>query len=519
MKPIPLQTIGIYFLLSYLFLLIVGVKHFTTTTPTRVETKTENFKPYTDDRLILGTVKQSPPPPPPPLSPPLLSSPKLSSPKRQYPILKAYLNLNHKTPWSNTQTTLQLHTYPNATRQQFSCNDNDQDHHDTNNNILKSFPIIDSYPDGDAYLPWIHDVFPNSNGTAIHIIAQNRRRCHTGKHNTHIMKRLEGQIALMQPVAVKGTNALKKRSSSSNSVNTAAYRTDATYQLTSPEDADAGGAETRFLCRFKILSPLSTTTRTTTVQEFSFDATTTTLSRYPFNYEYVTWKKRRKMFDEKGNNDMGHYWLSSIEFHCPVPDHIIPLLQTSSPGGGDGGDDARARDTPQQHVYLDIAAIRTPVRGPDQQSYETNTNGTFDIHNHWGGSSNLVLPSFEDTGRWENIPICSSSSSSRRTSITDTKTAKTVVVDHPQTSPYLSENTIPKMTTTTTTKPYQLVACTWTSAIHNRRGDARTIEDGADRLLEWIAFHLLAGEFPIALYAYNYRFCLCNEIQSPECLK
>ena len=26
---------------------------------------------------------------------------------------------------------------------------------------IRQFPIIDEYPDGDAYLPWIHDIFPS----------------------------------------------------------------------------------------------------------------------------------------------------------------------------------------------------------------------------------------------------------------------------------------------------------------------------------------------------------------------
>ncbi|KAI2510192.1 glycosyltransferase [Fragilaria crotonensis] len=46
--------------------------------------------------------------------------------------------------------------------------------------LFETFPI-DEYPETDPYLPWIHDVFPDSNGTFVHFVAQNRRRCQTGK--------------------------------------------------------------------------------------------------------------------------------------------------------------------------------------------------------------------------------------------------------------------------------------------------------------------------------------------------
>merc|ERR1719232_869408 len=39
---------------------------------------------------------------------------------------------------------------------------------------------VDFYPEKDPFLPWIHDVFPSYDGTRIHFIAQNKRRCHTG---------------------------------------------------------------------------------------------------------------------------------------------------------------------------------------------------------------------------------------------------------------------------------------------------------------------------------------------------
>ena len=49
-------------------------------------------------------------------------------------------------------------------------------------------------------------------------------------------------------------------------------------------------------------------------------------------------------------------------------------------------------------------------------------------------------------------------------------------------------------------KPYQFVACTWTSASYTRRGDAIRISDSAARLTEWILFHLMVGVQHIYVY-------------------
>ena len=73
-------------------------------------------------------------------------------------------------------------------------------------------PTPDDFPEREApycpveldpFLPWIHDVFPSQDGSRIEFIAQNKRRCRTGKLFTENVNRLVPQVALMQPVSVE----------------------------------------------------------------------------------------------------------------------------------------------------------------------------------------------------------------------------------------------------------------------------------------------------------------------------
>jgi hypothetical protein len=48
--------------------------------------------------------------------------------------------------------------------------------------LIEQFPA-DNFPDADPFLPWIHDVFPTHDGKFIQIVAQNKRRCKTGRSN------------------------------------------------------------------------------------------------------------------------------------------------------------------------------------------------------------------------------------------------------------------------------------------------------------------------------------------------
>lgn len=381
-------------------------------------------------------------------------------------VLKAYLNPKPSSEWyhqkplprSNiTSVQLTIKAFPNAYNGQECSNIASP---------IQSFPIIDDYPDGDPYLPWIHDVFINQEGSKVHFIAQNRRRCHTGKDNVDLMKELEGQIALFQPVAVKRivkgiTSSIRMKEDDLMN-----RKGDQSFRLASYEDADPDGIETRFLCRFRVYQH---------GHEYS---SYTTLSEYPFNYEYIAWRKGSDvMFSETGK-DMEQFWLSNLQFDCPIPSSI----------------DINDYDKSfQSQVYMDIIPIRTPTRRSFEQFFDNRHGGPMNFNAALSWGNDHILPQIIDSGRWENIRICphrlpwiedKEQSENLNKRIDESHLKNNQVIDNGSSSD----------------KRFKLVACTWTSASHNRRGDARTVYDGKVRLKEWIAFHLLVGFDHIVVY-------------------
>lgn len=293
----------------------------------------------------------------------------------------------------------------------------------------------------DSYLPWIHDLFLSHDGKSVNIVAQNRRRCHKGKNHLDEMKFWEGQVALFQPVAVK------RVSGENNEIH---------YRLSSHEEADPDGLETRFICRFKKMDHMR--------QKVVYLGET--LSTYPFNYEFVNWRKKKTTMVED-TKDQTAFWLSPLMFHCPIPNEHqqLNLKQEKSP-----------------QLLLDIIPIRTPVRRNDRDGFffhEGHGGPTSFDANEWFGNSH-ILPKLDDSGRWENLPVCSLKPP--ETSEPQIFSSQTI-----QPGPEEIVNAI------SSNKTHRLVACTWTSALHQRRGNERRISDGKSRLREWIAFHLEAG--------------------------
>lgn len=299
-----------------------------------------------------------------------------------------------------------------------------------------SFFAANTYPDEDPFLPWIHDVFLSHDASKVHILAQNRRRCHTGIGMEHEMERLEPQIALFQPISLR-------RNTDRNKVKN--------YVLSNHDDASI--SDTRFICRFKLWNRYYNNFVNST-EEIVF-------SQYPYDYEYITWRKKMHgMFSNTGK-DISQFWLSSLEFLCPVPREIMPYLSKSLINKDD------------IDVYLDVGTIRTPTRKPGEWFFHKNITDRlhkyFDVYESWG--RDIMIPELDKSTRWENILIKTSSIGGAK------------------------ENE-----RTNQTKPFKIVACTWTSASHNRRGDAVTINDGRQRLQEWIAFHLIVGFDHIVVY-------------------
>jgi hypothetical protein len=280
--------------------------------------------------------------------------------------------------------------------------------------LTESWPI-DDFPSDDPFLPWIHSVFPSQDGTSVKVVAQNKRRCHVGDNEKQEMKHWEPQIALLQPIPVT--------------------QIDGHYRITSPEKAM--WKETRFLCRFH-----------TATQEF------TTLSEFPFNYEYVTWRKNEKTMFEMVGKDVKQFWLSQLLFSCPIPNELQILVKTGEHVTND-----------QSNLWMDLVPIRTPARygeplfTSDHVGKDLIKNmKIFNTTREW--AEGHVLPSVQDSGRWANIPVCLPPS----------------------------------------TPKHRLVACTWTAASYTRRGDAVTMSDTSQRLREWILFHQMVGFEKIYVY-------------------
>ena len=150
-------------------------------------------------------------------------------------------------------------------------------------------------------------------------------------------------------------------------------------------------------------------------------------------------------------------------------------------------------------LFVDLVPIRTPPRYglaneflqpryserlPDKEE------DRFDPQYQWG--SDHVLPRIEDSGRWENIPICKpslkayypSDDTSEQTTSTD------AVADASQKD---------------STK-HRLVACMWASAGYSTRGNRFAVNDGQRRMLEWIQFNRLLGFEHFYLYDNSYAF-------------
>ncbi|KAL7438420.1 hypothetical protein ACHAXM_006310 [Skeletonema potamos] len=329
-------------------------------------------------------------------------------------------------------------------------------HNNNNSNICNRIPTllpIDEFGTTilDPYLPWIHDLFLSDDGTNVNIIAQNRRRCHKGKAHKSDMDYWEGQVALFQPVAVQRV----VQQQSNNDGDSAEGSSDESsshvqYRLSSHEEADKDGLETRFICRFKTFD----------LQHQTIQFEGETLSTYNFNYEFINWRKGRSTMVETGK-DFVLFWLSPLAFNCPVPTHLQQQQHHQQ----------QDRNDEQPRLLLDIIPIRTPVRQNDRDGYFFHRGHggpmTFNATKMWG--RNHILPRVEDSGRWVNLPVCNKPPHAKG------KDMSTAIVN------------------ASTKKPHRLVACTWTSAIHQRRGNERRISDGKARLREWIAFNLQVG--------------------------
>jgi len=349
------------------------------------------------------------------------------------PRLTAYIEPIYQEDWAVKPLPIRNTTSTDLTRKVYdklySCT-----------RLPEQWPTDDTPTVDDPYLPWIHDVFPTEDGKYIQFVAQNRRRCQSGTKMTEIKTFMQPNVALFQHVPVKRVNITEDGTR---------------YRLSTHEEADKDAVEARFICRFK-----------PSMEE--------TLSVHNFNYDWVTLRKRYYATFTFDGFDNHMIWSSQLLFRCPVP----PSLQETVRLGTSVINDYST-------LFVDLVPIRTPPRYGDPDSFLPPHFGKeykFNASAEWG--SNHILPKIEDSGRWENVPICKPSLLTYQED-----TMKNVQQSNGIAAPV-----------TTGEKKYDLVACTWTSASFHTRGARTHVTDGMRRLREWIEFNKLAGVDHIYIY-------------------
>ncbi len=365
--------------------------------------------------------------------------------------------------------------------------------------------------DADPFLPWIHDMFPSSNGDTIHFVAQNKRRCNTGNRFRDSLVRLEPQMALFQAV---GVQTLSNGDEAAMSLNPDLWMPDPDqsseetnisvdgmprYRLSSYEDADDEGKFTRFICRFHTFEYDADTKQTNDV------IIGETLSFFTTNYEYVNLRKRKMSMLTSEGKDNGLFWLSNLRFDCPVPDNGNLREAIAS------GNSVLHDGTPS--IYVDIVPIRTHARfgfesgyfsddlvGPDWFSNPSGREAEyardrkelgFEADKVFG--RNHVLPRVEASGRWANLPVCLPPpvppSAPVEPNVRVGVSAEQIEKDPED----VSKSDESK-------KPYTLTACVWASATFHTRGGDRKVDDTMERTREWIEYHLMVGFDHIYIY-------------------
>jgi hypothetical protein len=291
--------------------------------------------------------------------------------------------------------------------------------------------------DADPFLPWLHDIFPTQDGKFVEFVAHNKRRCRTAPSYHSDLSNLEPQVALMQSVSVKRIVSnlnVEKR-----------------YRLSSYDEADYDGRETRFICQFH---SISIDNKKTVSGE--------TLSVFPYNYEHANFQKKKSkpMLTRPKDKDDVHgahneqIWNSVLHFRCPVPPKLRSIVADGS---------SVVNDIPS--IYIDLVPIRTPARETREGYCPPWVESLFDPEKEWG--SKHVLPPVEESGRWSNIPICHppEAAASRRVNSTDRDTKNF------------------------------LIGCLWASAAFSTRGDTSSIDTSvSQRLFEWLVYHLYVAK-------------------------
>jgi len=237
------------------------------------------------------------------------------------------------------------------------------------------------------------------------------------------------------------------------------------YRLSTHEEADHDGVATRFICRFK-----------PSMEE--------TLSVFNFDYDWAAHRKRQK-HTFKIDDDVKSVHTSQLIFRCPVPKSLQEKVRSGESVVNDFAT-----------LFVDVIPIRTPPRYgyPNSflqprynESLSPNAGDRFDAQAEYGSSH--ILPKIEDSGRWENIPICKTSLKEYYPE--ESSKGNEVAVASDPSKPE---------------KKHRLVSCIWASAGYATRGNRFAINDGQRRLLEWIHFNKLLGFEHFYLYDNSFAF-------------
>ena len=207
--------------------------------------------------------------------------------------------------------------------------------------------------------------------------------------------------------------------------------------------------------------------------------------------------------------DTASFWLSTLLFKCPVPKEYQSILRVEPQASNE-------ESILHPMLYLDIIPIRTPVRRSSYLLTEKHVGPTHihDVGSRYDTKSNFgtnhVLPKIQDSGRWENIPICPRHDikelfQSKEPDDKEDDEAANVARNERQargTKEILDVDVAEDENGEGRgdPKPYRLILCTWTSASYTRRGDATRISDSGQRLLEWIEYHWMVGFEHIFIY-------------------
>jgi hypothetical protein len=328
--------------------------------------------------------------------------------------------------------------------------------------------------EADPFLPWIHDVFPTDDGRYVQFVAQNKRRCRTGRRQRSILERMQPQAALFQHVPVRRVAA-------------AGASSPTRYRIVPYEKADPDGVTTRFICRFKRSpgSPLAGESA----------ETVETLAIHNFDYDWTGFRKRYKAAFLRDDGGIKSIHTTQLIFRCPVPPEWQEPVRLGTTVVND-----------YATLFVDLIPIRTPPRYGITNRYlapwfaEFNSKAeqdVFDPVKEWGEDGHL-LPLVEDSGRWENVPICLPS----------------LMQYEGQTAEQARESgpppPLPRAVTDSTAMAsvplrshlnrHRLVACVWASSGYTTRGERFAVNDGQRRLLEWVTHNANIGFDHFYLY-------------------